>query len=1485
MIRGFRRLHWGFKALGLLAICFLGLVWYLAQTSMVAPAPVSEWLKQRLEKQLGAEVRFSGLEVRLRQNALEARKLSLRTPSQPPYLEIESLKCTIGSGTTIGQLIRGDIAVERADIDGMRIDLQALSTRMKQPTSTASATTLATAPHAFAPSNPAEIPLKVLMCRQLHLETPLGGVDIPQFRFDIRRVSGDVLASCEIASHPFGGTASFTLQAGLDRSWARCDLSIRQFSFERALSTYFTFVPVPLTWRLAAPLIGLEGLLDLDLHWEGNPIALAASPSEGLKRMVTKELTGTIRLSGGELRLGSDRLGANLSFERTADSPWSGVVDVRQPTGSLRFEGRWLPEDEAFGRIGTRFKIDHFTISPAWLLLSGNFEPRLAPGCFSAEGNLIFDGKHIETEGVASFSGWGWDGSSVPPGKGAWKQSGNRIEASGTLEMEGGHVSGSGAFTALGPERGQFTVSGSLDCIRLNLLEKLFRVTVEGAGNGDFRVDGHIDHLASVAYDLHLFVEEPRLFGVSGRRLQGVISGRGEDWRLQDLSAIFPDGSFLTFLGTVASSGFDCQVQAERLDPRRFGVGAEWSEGRVFLNGHLEGALKSPRLEAEVWTTPLTVAGVRAEGLKGHLLVADDRLELHPVFISLAAGGMFDGSVSIDLRTGRLLGLRLLVDRLPAETLPLERIPWLKALHPHGFLAGTFEQHPLEKGETWTFALGGSRLTLASESISRLDLEGTLSNDSFDLQKLAIEAWDGALTAHGKGNLATPTWAGELALRDLTVAKIKWLQKVLPESSGVISAQGDLTWNPSKHQGRFTLFGKELVLRRQELGNLGAELSINNRGMTITQGAIDKLGVELSGSMTWDPGLPYQARLSMTGTDLSFLPVAYGLNGFRKGDLLVDGIAELQGRLVASVPDALTARLNTVEIRRNNDVVVANKPVDLHFQHGRLEVRSLELKYRQGIFGVEGMYDPFGTVSMTLSGKDFSLLALGSLLEIPNWSADGSLSLNGTISGPASGPRLAGDLILRKLTVAGRTIPEISARVRADPTEIALSPLVMKLTANQVTFEGKLPFREGWKVGDLDLTMKIPAGPIDDLPLLLPEFFRLAKGEMRADLRFSGDPRRPSVTGELRLGASELAFPGMGKPLKNVVLGMQTEDKIVRIQPLEAQLGHGKIAGGGEIDFRDGIGSMSLHLDGEKLDLNWGRIDLQRNSAHFTATGNLYNPVVRGTIVLPKGRIQLADNLLSGLKFGGKTPFETLDFVIQVEIPRNLWVRNSMLNAEMRGKFKLFGDLKTFHLQGNVQTVQGALYFQRRKFLIENGEIRFGESDGKFDPHVYFKSSTNIQNTQIYMTLEGLLSQIKPRLYSSPPLAEGDILALITLGRNIDQMEVGGARGQLEKDILENLKNTYLTGLLSSTLTSALNLDEMYFGSLFDRATGVSRSFLRIGKYLGHNVFLAYEGTLSNEDKKTYIIEYRLPRGFLLNLEVEKPTNATRVGVKYDWKF
>jgi len=649
-------------------------------------------------------------------------------------------------------------------------------------------------------------------------------------------------------------------------------------------------------------------------------------------------------------------------------------------------------------------------------------------------------------------------------------------------------------------------------------------------------------------------------------------------------------------------------------------------------------------------------------------------------------------------------------------------------------------------------------------------------------------------------------------------------------------------------------------------------------------GAFDRLGLKLAGKVRFDGRNSYDITCQMERTDLSSLPAAYGFRSFEAGDLLVTGSGRLEGRVGEAKPDHIEANIQSLEIKRGDDLIVANRPMRFLYQNGIVELRSFELKYRQGLFGIEGVWDPAGRTAMTLTGRDFSILALGNLLEIPDWAVGGSLSFDGGIVGSYPALRLDSNIDVKNLTFKNRVIPGITGNIGLTPDKLKLAYVTVRLNNMNIGLSGGIPLPGSGAPDSMDLALDIASSALTDLPSLLPEVFSNASGSIQASMRFTGRPKAPVVAGTLAFQADQLGLRGMNKPLRKVEIGIKTKEGVIRLEPLRATMGRGVFEGGGEVDFQSGVGSVSARLSGQKLDLNWNGIDINGASATFDLGGTMYRPVVRGRIKVPKGRAQVGE-FKSTPDFKLRLPLESLDYRFDVEIPRNFWVKNSFINAELRGSFSAFGDLEKFHLGGMIQSVQGWLFFQRRKFQLENGEIRFGEQDEKIDPYLYIKSVTNVQNTQIYLTLDGTVSSLTPRLHSSPPLAESDLIALLTLGRSMEEARQSDSKDLFEKEILEGLKNTYLSGLLGSTISTALNLDEVFFGSLFDRRTGITSSFLRIGKYIGRNIFIAYEGTLSNEGDKTYIFEYRLPKGFFINIEIEKPRNQTRIGVKYDWRF
>ncbi|MEW6713141.1 MAG: translocation/assembly module TamB domain-containing protein, partial [Candidatus Riflebacteria bacterium] len=443
------------------------------------------------------------------------------------------------------------------------------------------------------------------------------------------------------------------------------------------------------------------------------------------------------------------------------------------------------------------------------------------------------------------------------------------------------------------------------------------------------------------------------------------------------------------------------------------------------------------------------------------------------------------------------------------------------------------------------------------------------------------------------------------------------------------------------------------------------------------------------------------------------------------GGLIVDGQCSISGNLASLTPDVVEMQLDSIKIQKDQDVIVSNRPMQLKYQNNSLEVRSLELKYRQGVLGIEGVFKPGFETALMLNGSDFSIRALGSLLDLPDWNYDGSLSAQASVFGRMPDLKLRADARIDNFIIADRKIDGVSAKLSGDTRQLNLEELKVKLPASSFEMKGQVSHNNFIDLTGINLDLSIPRSPISDLPTFLPGIFRQASGSIEAQLHLNGDPRQPQIAGQLSLLADELGISGMRKPFKNLKFAVSTQDNIINIDEMSASLGRGNINGNGSINFRDGPGSISARLSGEKLDFSFLNFELDRASATFNIGGNLYNPQILGDVVVPRGKFHLSTDLLKD-RPNLNLFLKSLNYRVNFEIPRNFWLKSSFLNAEMKGKFSVLGDLDKVHLEGGISSVQGWLFFQRRKFRIDTGEIRFGGVEDSFDPHIYVKSEGQV---------------------------------------------------------------------------------------------------------------------------------------------------------------
>lgn len=1444
----------------LLLFCLLaGMIFYAYQHTFALSPAFTEKIRAFISSSYNLDFQLDEASFNVGRHTLKIKNIRLNVLGDQPFLKADQANIFLASGTGILDYYFARAVVERVELVGVTID-QRYGLPAGEKTN----------------ENPfKKIPVSEIHVAGLNIQTETMCLTFQDFNAELVKGLKHAGLSLAAGTGPFGGEMSLKGMISLEDKESTLRLAWKHGNLA-------LFTPLALIKHLYGISLA-DGSLAVNIDWNGDIAARLAEPKKDFLKFLNEELKGKIELKSSLFSWQDFSGPLTLVCEKKDAEPWSLSLEQTGQKSSVKINGRWLGQKDSMDAFSAEIQGSKIKFGNKLLEIAGITVPEIKPGPVDVDARIGFSAGRFA--GNAFLHGHDWSYRQLHLESASISLS--LEEKSDKLKILADILSSQGKV-ALNTDVEIYnsfnaSISANLNQIELSLLQPLLEFAPTGVLSGSLQVALSPDRIASVTYKGKLNLKGFSFENFSPEFISAEIEGSGKNWCLRQPSAEFSDGGKIWLEGMLSPEKLDAKAFAENVNLFNFSVPERIVAGEASLRAVLSGSLTDPVIDGEVWGSGLQVIGRDISTIKSQIHLGGGILDLSPLVIKPEKEGQIDGYYSFSLADGdtrsfklnfQQLGLEFVRDFFPASYLE-EKLG--------GQLGGSVTFNNQKKENFWDFLVEGRALQLFDQDIESLFLEGSILGEQGEIRNLFVRSFGGKLNLSGQV-LSLEKFDGSIEAEGLMLEKINMLSRAVPGIRGKLDFQGNIEWNGDEKKGYFTLFGDKIKVNERELGNLGGELVIDNLGMRILNAEFDRLGVSLSGNVTWAGRKPYQAELSLKDVDLSFLTQAHGIKTFDTGGLKVDGQCSVSGDLASLTPDVVEMQLETIKIQKENDVIVSNRPMQLKFQNDSLEVRSLELKYRQGILGIEGILNPGADSALVIRGKDFSLRALGRLLDLPDWSYDGSLSANATVFGLYPQIKLRADAQIDNFEIADRKIDGLTARVSGDSLQLDLEEFKVKLPASSFELKGKINHRDFLELTKVDLSLKIPEGPITDLPKFLPSIFRQASGTIHGDLKLIGDPSSPQISGELQLNAAELGFSGMGKPLKNVDFALSTRDSIINIDRMQANLGRGTLKGSGNINFRDGPGSITARLTGEKIDLAFLNFEIERASAAADISGNLYNPEIYGNVLVPRGKFNITTDLLKD-RPGLNLFLNSLKYHINVEVPRNFWLKSSFLNAEMKGRFSVMGDLDKVHLDGGISSVQGWLYFQQRKFRIDTGEIKFGGVEDSFDPQIFIKSEGQVQNTQVFLTLQGRVSSFTPKIYSSPPMSEGDLLALLTLGRDMTSAMQSDTRELFENEILDGLKNSYISALIGNTISAALNLDELFLTSLYDKTEGRSRSFIRAGKYIGRNIFMAYEGTLDESEEETFIFEYRLPKGFVVNLEFEEPEKDKRIGVRYDWKF
>ncbi|MGH7818361.1 MAG: translocation/assembly module TamB domain-containing protein, partial [Candidatus Binatia bacterium] len=246
-----------------------------------------------------------------------------------------------------------------------------------------------------------------------------------------------------------------------------------------------------------------------------------------------------------------------------------------------------------------------------------------------------------------------------------------------------------------------------------------------------------------------------------------------------------------------------------------------------------------------------------------------------------------------------------------------------------------------------------------------------------------------------------------------------------------------------------------------------------------------------------------------------------------------------------------------------------------------------------------------------------------------------------------------------------------------------------------------------------------------------------------------------------------------------------------------------------------------------------------------------------------------------------------VDLDLRVYSDGGLFVDNNLAEAEMQGSLdvRTRGDSVTW--SGRIDVLTGEFTFRRREFTITSGSAQFVERR-PLDPDLEFRGETTVvtgeADYEISVHVGGTAE--RPRIEftaDDPALSENDVLALVTFGRTVAQLQAQGAGIELTEVLALTAGPSAAT--VEERIYSLIPVDQIEIQPTFSRTTGTTEPRLRLGKDLTDALRALVSTGLGSERQQDVALEYQLTPRISVQGVWESQTKSQAGAFGGDLKF
>jgi len=501
-----------------------------------------------------------------------------------------------------------------------------------------------------------------------------------------------------------------------------------------------------------------------------------------------------------------------------------------------------------------------------------------------------------------------------------------------------------------------------------------------------------------------------------------------------------------------------------------------------------------------------------------------------------------------------------------------------------------------------------------------------------------------------------------------------------------------------------------------------------------------------------------------------------------------------------------------------------------------------------------------GDASVDLLAEDFDIDISGEEIDLSTFYADVKGNLGFSLKGKGV---LGQDLALGNFEIKNLHYVHLQKTEARGQAKLGYSEGTVGLELNGNFFPGENDF-------SISLALPIPVdsevfsvdirGSFTNLDLLLP--WKGAKGCVNYLGEVKGGKGSPQIKGAIDFQGPVFPLVRFAHALREYSGLMFVENNKVSFRSLQAKLGGGDVRGYGELEFGNGrVENIDLKIEGENLllsplertrALTDGSLNLIKDSNRFVLEGELIARKLSWRREVDEEFIFYSSPYYEAREEPGF--FDGLTLNIRLRADDNAWMENSLGTARGRFDLTLTGSVITPVVLGDIEALDGEVYFQDRKFRILSGRLSF-INPAAIEPYLSFKGETYVKDYRVTFSLDGPVDRLTPELSSSPPLPPEDVLALLALGESFkrtysyDTSTLLTTYSLVSFQLSEEAKKR-AEGLF---VIDRFRIDPFIMGSSPEIAAR-----LTLGKKISKNFFILYSANLRTQREEIARLEWEL---------------------------